>query len=714
MTWTPINFEPGVWKDDSPLKAQGYYIDADKIRFVNGLPETIYGWERASTSTLLGICRGAFAWQDNARSSYAAFGTHLRLYTMDLDGSVTDITPAVSYDRQSISFTTTNGSPVVTITGWTHGLVVDQKFKFENATVTPVGGVTINGTFTALSVESATSITFTAAQTATSGAGPTASQVDIAIYLAPGQEDGLAGSGYGTGGHGSGGYGGASTGLTLFPRTWSADQWGQNLLVSPRGGGIYEWAPNVTASELVTNGSFSTLSGWSAGPGWSAGNGVAIGSAGTSSSLEQNVLLSSAAWHLFSLNLSVGAGSIAAYAGLTTIRSGMNATGNYRSSFYSNGGTVKLTLTKDATFAGNLQDVSVQVLTTAQLVPNAPTQVGSMFVTAERIVVACGSNLDGAFDALQIDWSDAEDHQSWAPTSANLAGGYTLPAGGRIVRGLRGAGENVVWTLEALWSMRFNGNPNLVYDVVEKGSGCGLIGPNAAAEVGGVWYWMTPTGAYYAYGGAQPQLLPCTLARDVADNLALVQGDKVYATKVIGKNYAEIWWFYPDTRDNNGSNDEVSRYVMLDTVNGAWSCGTFNRSAYVHAAIYPHPLAVDITGNIWFHEKGYTEDGGPRSWTLTSAFNKAPNADAIIVNGVKPNAAAMQGGYSITFTTVSRNAKGIFTRTYPALGITASTGQRSRRVKGEMVQVTFSGTSAPAFWRQGAIEYDIQGVRKSA
>lgn len=57
MTWTPINFEPGVWKDDSPLKAQGFYIDADKIRFVNGLSEIIYGWEPASTSTFLGLCR---------------------------------------------------------------------------------------------------------------------------------------------------------------------------------------------------------------------------------------------------------------------------------------------------------------------------------------------------------------------------------------------------------------------------------------------------------------------------------------------------------------------------------------------------------------------------------------------------------------------------------------------------------------------------------
>jgi hypothetical protein len=34
MTWTSIDFQPGIVKDDSPLKAQGYYIDADKVSLV--------------------------------------------------------------------------------------------------------------------------------------------------------------------------------------------------------------------------------------------------------------------------------------------------------------------------------------------------------------------------------------------------------------------------------------------------------------------------------------------------------------------------------------------------------------------------------------------------------------------------------------------------------------------------------------------------------
>jgi hypothetical protein len=704
MTWTPINFEPGVYKDDSPLKAQGYYIDADKIRFVNGLPETIYGWERASTSTLLGLCRGAFTWQDNARSQYAAFGTHLRLYAMDLDGGVTDITPAVTYTNPTFSASTTDTETTVTITGWTHGLSVGQKFKIESASPATVGGVTLDGAFTVLSVASATSITFTAASAATSTAGPTSVTALTTVYLAPGQEDGLAGQGYGTGGYGSGGYGGGSSGLTLFPRTWSFDQWGQNLLGSPRGDGIYEWAPNTTSSELITNGSFSSAASWSVGAGWSVGGGLAVGSAGASSSLDQNITLQPGAWHLLTLNLSVSAGTLAAISGASSIGAGITATGNYRRTFYAGGGSTLLRLLKGSTFAGTVHDVSVQVLTTAELVTGAPTQVGSMFVSAERIVVACGSNLDGAFDPLQVDWSDAEDNQTWTATSTNLAGGYTLPSGGRIVRGLRGARENVIWTTDALWSMRFNANPASVYDFIEMGRGCGLMGPNAAAVVGGIWYWMTPSGAFYRYDGGSAAMLPCSLSRDVADNLAWVQGDKVYATSVVGKNYAEVWWFYPDSRDG----DEVSRYVIFDTIGRTWSCGTFNRTAYIDASVFQYPLAVDANGAIWFHEKDFTEDGGPRSWSLSSSFATSDDGQ-LIVNAMRPDTDDLQGGYSMVFSSKTRSIRGITTRTYPTLSITAATGEKSLRVKGEQVGFTVSATAAPTFWRQGALEMDLLG-----
>jgi hypothetical protein len=639
LTYQNIPSKAGVDKDNSPLGTEFGWTDADKVRFVGGLPETIYGWERASASQLLGLCRGAFTYADNARNPIAAFGTHLRLYTMNLDGTVFDITPIVAYTITSApSLTTALGSVLVTVTGWTHGLVKDQKFTFGVASPAAVGGVTVDGTFVVVEVVDAATFTYTAASAATSAAGPTAINTLVTAYLAPGQVDGLGGLGFGTGAFGSGGYGGGTSALTLYPRTWSLAPWGQNLLASPRGGAIYEWAPNFTSAEMVTNGDFTSSVGWSSGAGWSIAAGAATASAGTGSDLSTNVVTQAGAWHLLTVTVSRSAGTLQPKHGVLPIGSAIGATGAYRLPFFTLGGAETLTFSKDSAFAGSVDNVSLVVLTTAQIVSGAPTQVGSMFVTAERILVACGSNLDGNFDALQLDWSDAEDNQDWTPTSANLAGGYTLPGGGRVVRGLPGAGENVIWTEDALWSMRYNADPNRVYDFIGKGTGCGLIGPNAAAEVNGVWYWMTPAGAFMAYAGATPQLLPCTLARDVKDNLAFVQQDKVYASRLVGKNYAEVWWFYPDMREGN----ECSRYVVYDTLAGTWSCGRFDRTAFTDATVFQYPLAVDAAGAIWFHEKGFTADGAQRGWSLIGAY-RGVEGGQIIVNSVRPDHDDLQG-----------------------------------------------------------------------
>lgn len=705
MTWTFLNFAPGVDKDNSPLEAgkKGWWIDADKIRFVAGLPETIYGWERATTTLLTGICRGALTWQDNSRLPMAAFGTHLRLYQMDLDGAVTDITPVTSYARTSVTLTTALNSTTVTVTNWTHGLSVDQKFTFSDPSASSVAGVTIAGTFTVATIEASTSITYTATSSATASTSTTVT-LDTLVYLAPGRLDGLTGFGFGVGGFGSGGFGGSSTGYDLFPRTWSLAQWGQSLLASPRGGGIYQWAPNVTNSELVANGTFDSSASWpNASSGWSVNNGVSSASAGAAADFTQAIVTSTAAWHLLQFDIATrSGGTLLPKLGSSSIGSALSSTGRYFLPFFGAGGSQNLTFSKDSSFAGTIDNVSVKVLVTGRLVPGAPTQVGSMFVTAERIVVACGSNLSGSFDPLQLDWSDAEDNQDWTPTSSNLAGGYTLASGGRIVRGLPGTRENVVWTNESLWTMRYNGNPNSVYDVDEVGRGCGLIGPNAAALVGGVWYWMTPAGALYGYDGSAPFIIPHGLARDIFDNLADAQQDKVYASPIVGKNYAEVWFALPDKRDGT----ECSRYLILDTINKTVTPGTFNRTAWVDRTVFPYPMAVDTSGQVWFHEKGFTEDGGSRSWSLSGSYASKPGSQ-IVINGVKPDHDDLQGGYAITFNGRTRNARGINSRTYSALNITGATGVASCRVKNDEVAFTISGTAAPAFWRLGAMEIDV-------
>lgn len=711
MPYQKLTFSPGIYKDDSPLKAEGFFIDANNIRFVNGLPETVYGNELASSSTLLGVCRSAFTWADNTRNKFASFGTHLRLYVMDVDGTTYDITPVSSYSgpgQVSISFTTENGKTTVTADWTGHGLSVGQKFKLENASVATIGGVTIDGTYVVLTADDDDTITFEAADAATSSEGPTASSVDTTIYLAPGLQDGLDGAGFGTGGFGSGNFGAPSSTTVLYPRTYSHAQWGQNMLSSPRGGGLYEWAPNLTSSELVTNGNFSIGSDWTLGGGFTIGSGELIATAGSATAASQTITLKPGAWHLLSFTASIGAGTLLPTHGTSSIGSAASTSGLYRQAFFSNGGDETLALNKDTSFAGKIDNVSVQVLTTAQLVTGAPTQIGSMFVTAERIVVACGSNLDDVgtgttdYNPLQLDWSDAEDNQNFAPTDTNLAGGYTLPHGVRIVRGLPASGENLIWTETSLWSMRYNADPNRVYDFVEIGSECGLMGPNAAAQVGGVWYWMTPTGAIMRYAGSVPTLVPTTLGRDLKDNLAFVQQDKVFAHSRVGKNYAEVWWRIPDSRDGS----EVSRYVILDTIGGTWSCGIRDRGACAEASVFEFPIAVGLDGRIWFEEKGFSDDGGTRTAFLEQAYNSRDGGQ-IVLNGIRPDADDFQGGWKITPSVKFRDVRGIQTRTHIAMNITPVSGQKSCRVKGEQIKLRHDFSGSPMFWRMGATSFDV-------
>lgn len=78
-----------------------------------------------------------------------------------------------------------------------------------------------------------------------------------------------------------------------------------------------------------------------------------------------------------------------------------------------------------------------------------------------------------------------------------------------------------------------------------------------------------------------------------------------------------------------------------------------------------------------------------------------------MINGIRPDAADLQGGYTLQFTSKIRSVKGTASRAYPAVAMTAATGTRAVRIKGEQVGFTVAGNSAPSFWRQGALEMDL-------
>ena len=146
------------------------------------------------------------------------------------------------------SFTTSNGSATVSVTLNGHGLSALDTVNF--ALSTTVGGLTVFGTYTVVSITNANVFTITASQTASSGATVSMNSGDAEIIYQIALGPTAAASGYGLGGYGTGGYGtgstsSAQTGTPITATDWTLDNWGQTFLACTEGGGVYQWTPNT-------------------------------------------------------------------------------------------------------------------------------------------------------------------------------------------------------------------------------------------------------------------------------------------------------------------------------------------------------------------------------------------------------------------------------------------------------------------------------------
>ncbi len=694
-----LEFSPGVLVDDSALAAKGRYVSANQVRFVRGKAQTRYGNEKFSTTALTGIARGIHAWADRSGIPYLAVGTHTNLYAADGDGNVTDITPVTSFGYATNAITTTAGT-ATTITLASHGLVVGQGFGVFNQSAS-VGGITLSGKYVVASITDANNFVITTA--VATAAGPGGGTFDYRIYLVAGNQDGLGGVGYGTGGYGSGGYGGSTSGVALYPRTWSFAPWGNNVIANPRGGAIFEWAANTSATELVTNYAFTAAASWSVGVGWSVGGGQANASA-TNASLTQGITLNVAAWNLLHVVASVASGSFQVYVNNVTIQA-VSGTNRYNQVFFSGGGGAQTVKVTGAAFSGNIQQVSVQVQTTATQIPIAPNPATCIFSTSERILVACGVNDDnGNFDPMRVRWSDQELNQVWTAAASNLAGQYPLTNGSRIIRGVPVNGENLIFTDKTFYAMRYVPDPNVVYDFVDIGSGTGLLGPNAVCVINGVVFWKAPNGQDYFYNGGVPNpIVSNTMRRDFNDNLAWVQQDKVFSASISAWN--EVQHIYPDLRDGT----ECSRYNKHQFIDEVWDPGLTTFTCWLDQGVFQYPIAVDTSGYIRYCEKGNSVDGAAFSWFIKSAMVRQEGGyKNMTINGVELDAAGLLGGYQMSIYATWKDIRGIHTKTFGPYNANAMSGSTPMHAKGQFLQMQWSSiAAAPTFWRAGMDLFDI-------
>lgn len=113
-----IGFQPGINKQISETTAEGQWTDCDNVRFRYGIPEKIGGWNQLGTENeneLTGAGRGLHHFVNSLSRKYAIIGTNRILYAFS-GGVFYDIHPIQSTTTLTNAFSTTNGSPTVTIT----------------------------------------------------------------------------------------------------------------------------------------------------------------------------------------------------------------------------------------------------------------------------------------------------------------------------------------------------------------------------------------------------------------------------------------------------------------------------------------------------------------------------------------------------------------------------------------------------------------------
>ena len=269
MPLSKIKFAPGVNKEGTEYSADAGWFDADKIRFRQGRPEKIGGWEKFSETSFLGVCRSIHDWSSLESIRYIGLGTHLKFYVVSGD-LFNDVTPIrLTSGAGDATFAATNGSSTITVTENSHGAVVNDFVTFSDAA--SLGGnviaAVLNQEYQIASVP--TTNTFTIVAKDTSGATVTANASDtgnggsstVAAYqINTGTNAFATGTGWGTAGWGVTAFGSVSSISSAGQlRLFSQDNFGEDLVFNPRGGGIYYWDESSGTGARGVN--ISTLAG---------------------------------------------------------------------------------------------------------------------------------------------------------------------------------------------------------------------------------------------------------------------------------------------------------------------------------------------------------------------------------------------------------------------------------------------------------------------
>jgi hypothetical protein len=254
MPLQKLVFRPGINREGTAYDNEGGWFDCNLVRFRKGRPEKFGGWEKLSSSTYLGTARALHGWISLGGTKYLGIGTHLKYYIES--GTVfNDITPIrLTTSAGDVTFSATNGDATITVADTAHGAVKNDFVTFSGAS--SLGGnitaAVLNQEYQIATIVNANSYTIEAKDTSgstvtanSSDSGNGGSSVVGAYQVNVGLDVFVPGTGWGIDGWGAGTFGSTSAlDATNQLRIWSHDNFGEDLIINPRAGGIFKWTEN--------------------------------------------------------------------------------------------------------------------------------------------------------------------------------------------------------------------------------------------------------------------------------------------------------------------------------------------------------------------------------------------------------------------------------------------------------------------------------------
>ena len=270
MTLQKAIFKPGINREGTDYDNEGGWFDCNLVRFRKGRPEKFGGWQKENTNTFLGTGRALHPWIALAGTKYLGLGTTLKYY-IEEGSSFNDVTPIrLVTSAGDVTFAKVgNGDATITVADTAHGAVQNDFVTFSGAA--SLGGnitdVVLNQEYQIATIVNTNSYTIEAKDTSGNpvlaaagdsgnGGGSTVGTYQINVGL----DVYVPGTGWGLNGWGEGAFGSATAlSSTNQLRLWTHDNFGEDLIINQRGGGIYRWVENNGVTTRAVN--LSTTSG---------------------------------------------------------------------------------------------------------------------------------------------------------------------------------------------------------------------------------------------------------------------------------------------------------------------------------------------------------------------------------------------------------------------------------------------------------------------